>query len=71
MTTPSDVPIRDEPIRVGQFLKLANLAEDGGHARELLESGLVTVNGEPEYRRGAQLRRGDVVAVDGRSVRPV
>ena len=69
-STPADVPIRDEPIRIGQFLKLANLAEDGGHARELLESGLVTVNGEPEYRRGAQLRRGDVVAVDGRSVRP-
>ncbi|OSY42535.1 ribosome-associated protein [Pseudonocardia autotrophica] len=65
------MPIRDEPIRIGQFLKLANLAEDGGHARELLESGQVTVNGEPEYRRGAQLRRGDVVAVDGRSVRPV
>lgn len=70
MTTPQDVPIRDEPIRIGQFLKLANLADDGGHARELLEAGMVTVNGEPEYRRGAQLHRGDVVAVGGALARP-
>lgn len=70
MSTPQDVPISAEPIRIGQFLKLANLAEDGVHARELLESGVVTVNGDVEHRRGAQLRRGDVVAVDGTRVRP-
>ncbi|ALE85102.1 RNA-binding S4 domain-containing protein [Pseudonocardia sp. HH130629-09] len=67
---PEDVPIREEPIRIGQFLKLAGLAEDGADAREILEAGEVTVNGMPEHRRGAQLRRGDVVAVAGRSVRP-
>jgi ribosome-associated protein len=66
-----DVPISAEPIRLGQFLKLAGLAEDGGHAKELLEAGEVTVNGRTEDRRGAQLRSGDVVAVDGRSARPV
>ena len=65
-----DVPIDAEPIRIGQFLKLAGLAEDGGHARELLESGDVLVNGRPENRRGAQLRRGDVVAVGGTRARP-
>ena len=66
----SDVPIDAEPIRIGQFLKLAGLAEDGGHARELLEAGEVSLNGRPEHRRGAQLRRGDVVAVAGARVRP-
>lgn len=70
MTTPQDVPIAHEPIRIGQFLKLANLAEDGGHARELLESGEVLVNGAVEHRRGAQLHRGDVVTVGGATVRP-
>ncbi len=54
----------DEPIRLGQFLKLVSLAESGGHARALLEDGAVTVNGEPETRRGRQLRPGDVVEVD-------
>jgi ribosome-associated protein len=65
-----DVPIREEPIRLGQFLKLAGLAEDGVHARELVEAGEVEVDGRPETRRGAQLRRGQVVAVGDRRARP-
>jgi ribosome-associated protein len=66
-----DVPISTEPIRLGQFLKLAGLAEDGVHARELVEAGEVQVDGRPETRRGAQLRRGQVVAVGERRARPV
>jgi len=66
-----DVLLAAEPIRLGQFLKLAGLAEDGGHARELIEAAEVQVNGRVETRRGAQLRAGDVVAVQGRRARPV
>lgn len=65
------VPIGAEPIRLGQFLKLAGMAEHGGHAKALLEAGEVTVNGRPEDRRGAQLRAGDVVAVGDERARPV
>jgi len=60
----SSVPISDDVIRLGQFLKLAGLADSGAQARELLEDGAVTVNGEDEARRGRQLHRGDVVVVD-------
>ena len=35
MTT--DVPIRDDSIRLGQFLKLAGLADNGAHARDLVD----------------------------------
>ncbi|GAA1843512.1 RNA-binding S4 domain-containing protein [Pseudonocardia ailaonensis] len=65
-----DVPIATEPIRLGQFLKLAGLAEDGVHARELVEAGEVLVDGRTETRRGAQLRRGQVVAVGEQRARP-
>jgi ribosome-associated protein len=65
------VEISAEPIRLGQFLKLAGMAEDGGQAKGLLEDGEVTVNGRPETRRGAQLRAGDVVAVGDQRARPV
>jgi ribosome-associated protein len=58
-----DVEIRGEMIRLGQLLKLAGIAESGGEARELLLADRVTVNGEPEARRGRQLHRGDVIAV--------
>jgi ribosome-associated protein len=57
------VPIADDMIRLGQFLKLAGLAEDGSHAKELIDADEVTVNGRLETRRGAQLHHGDVVAV--------
>ncbi|HET8559874.1 MAG TPA: RNA-binding S4 domain-containing protein [Marmoricola sp.] len=55
------VPIRDESIRLGQFLKLADLVDSGSDAKALLADGLVTVNGEQETRRGRQLAKGDVV----------
>jgi ribosome-associated protein len=64
-----EVGISGTPIRLGQFLKLAGLADDGGQARALLEAGEVIVNGRPESRRGAQLRAGDVVAVGDRRAR--
>ncbi|MFP5334023.1 MAG: RNA-binding S4 domain-containing protein [Actinomycetes bacterium] len=60
-----EVPIRDDSIRLGQLVKLAGLVDSGGDARDLLAAGLVRVNGEPEDRRGRQVRRGDVVSVEG------
>jgi ribosome-associated protein len=64
-----DVGIRDESIRLGQLLKLAGLIDTGSDAKVLLDDGAVTVNGEVEHRRGRQLRIGDVVVLDGESVR--
>lgn len=66
---PRDVAIQESMIRLGQLLKLAGLAESGGAARELVTEGFVRVNGEVETRRGRQLHRGDLVAVDGETVR--
>ena len=51
-------------IRLGQFLKLAGLVEDGAQARIAIQSGDVTVNGAIETRRGHHLADGDVVVVD-------
>jgi ribosome-associated protein len=65
------VLVSEVPIRLGQFLKLAGLVEDGGQAKALLEAGGITVNGRAEGRRGAQLRAGDVVAVGDQRVRVV
>ena len=61
--SPTIVPIRDDSIRLGQFLKLADLIDNGSDVKPLMVSGAVTVNGEVETRRGRQLVRGDVVAL--------
>jgi ribosome-associated protein len=66
-----EVTIADETIRLGQFLKLAGLADAGSDAKALVESGAVTVNGRVDTRRGRQLRAGDVVACGGRKARVV
>ena len=61
------VPLRpgEDSIRLGQLLKLADLVESGAEVKDVLVSGAVRVNGEPEERRGRQLRRGDIVTVEG------
>lgn len=51
-------------IRLGQFLKLAGLAESGSSARDLIQDGDVLVNGEVELRRGRHLQDGDTVTID-------
>ncbi len=56
------VPVRGT-IRLGQFLKLSGLVEDGAHARILIQEGDVEVNGQVEVRRGKQLTPGDEVTV--------
>ncbi|NVM94688.1 RNA-binding S4 domain-containing protein [Arthrobacter wenxiniae] len=65
----TDIPIRDDMIRLGQLLKLASLVGDGVEAADLIKNGLVLVNGEIDERRGRQLHDGDTVTVGGETVR--
>jgi ribosome-associated protein len=58
-----EVQITGDTIRLGQLLKLAGLVGSGSEAKDLLASEQVLVNGEPEARRGRQLRAGDTVRV--------
>jgi ribosome-associated protein len=64
-----EVVVSSGAIRLGQFLKLADVVDVGSDARSLLEGGEVRVNGEAEDRRGRQLVRGDIVAVGDTELR--
>ena len=55
------VTITTEFIRLQDILKLCNLVETGGEAKERIQGGEAMVNGEVCTQRGKKLRPGDVV----------
>jgi len=57
------ITIRGDSIRLGQLLKLAGVIDSGSQAKALLAQAPALVNGQPETRRGRQLRNGDSVLV--------
>jgi ribosome-associated protein len=61
------IEIKDEFIKLGQALKLANLVESGIDAKFAIQDGLVKVNGQVEYQRGKKLHNGDRFEFEGNS----
>ena len=59
------VPITTEYIKLESFLKLADAAQSGGMAKNFIQNGEVSVNGETCLMRGKKLRDGDKVRFDG------
>lgn len=59
------IAIHTEFIRLGDLLKFANWVETGGAAKELIQAGYVSVNGEVCTQRGRKCRPGDLIEADG------
>ena len=59
------VSITTEFIKLESFLKLANAVASGGMAKNFIQNGEVTVNGEACLMRGKKLVDGDKVCFDG------
>jgi len=66
MMKPTAVTIERLPIRLGQFLKSANLVQDGLEAKIRIQQGEVLLNGKVETQRGKQLQHNDIVTFDAR-----
>ena len=63
-----EIRIRDEFIKLGQALKLADLVSDGVEAKYVINDGLVKVNGEVDSR-GRKVYGGDVISYNGQDVK--
>ena len=59
----------DEFIRLGQLLKAVGAVDSGVEAKEAIQEGDVSVNGEKETRRGRKLYAGDAGSYDGREIK--
>lgn len=60
-----EVKITTEFIKLEGLLKFSGVAETGGEAKNIIQAGDVSVNGEVCTMRGKKLRPGDVVALEG------
>lgn len=60
--------LKTEYIELIKLLKLLRLVESGGMAKIVVEDGLVSLNGETEYRKRAKLREGDQVEFEGQTI---
>jgi ribosome-associated protein len=65
---PQPVVVRAVPIELCQFLKFGGLTGTGGEAKQVISSGLVTLNGTVETQKRKQLLAGDTVAYDGKII---
>ena len=63
------IKLREEFIKLGQALKAAGLVESGVEAKEVIQDGLVKINGEVDTRRGKKLYDGDIVSFDGTDIK--
>ena len=66
-----EIKIRDEFIKLGQALKLADLVSDGVEAKYVISDGLVKVNGDVDTRRGRKVYDGDIISYNGQEVKVV
>ena len=63
------IVLRDEFIKLGQALKAAGFVDSGVEAKEVIQEGLVLVNGEVDTRRGRKLYDGDIVVFDAEEIK--
>lgn len=62
------IQITTEFIRLDALLKLAGLCETGGHAKQLILGGEVTVDGEVCLQRGRKIRSGMCVQIGAEQI---
>ncbi len=60
--------LEGEYIELNQLLKLAGLCNSGGQGKQMVAEGLVRVDGQPESRKTAKIRRGQRVECQGRLI---
>lgn len=63
--------IDTEYIELIKLLKVLGIAENGGHAKAIVDAGEVKYNGEVDLRKRLKVRKGDVVEVGSELIKVV
>ncbi len=54
-------------ITLGQLLKLTDWISSGGEAKSAVKTLKITINGEPDDRRGRKIYPGDTVVIEDKT----
>lgn len=57
-----------EYIQLNDLLKITGLCGSGGQAKQLIDQGLVKVDGQLETRKRCKVRKGQVVEFEGQAI---
>jgi ribosome-associated protein len=71
MSKTVEFELTGEFIPLDALLKTTGLASSGGEAKSMVAAGLVQVDGQLESRKRFKIRVGQVVSVEGASIRVV
>lgn len=55
-------------ITLINLLKIKQLAQTGGHAKLIVDQGLVHVNGKIETQKRKKLKSGDLIKIENKSI---
>ncbi len=61
--------LTSEFVEVNQLLKLVGLVDSGGAGKNMVASGVVSVDGKRELRKTAKIRSGQTVSVGDLQIR--
>lgn len=64
-----DVEITKEPIELYKILKFEGLTSSGGEAKQVIDEGLVLVNGKVETRKRKKIVSGDIIEFASEKIR--
>lgn len=65
------VVLRSQPVELYKILKFEGLASSGAEAKQLIDEGLVLVNGEAEFRRRRKIVGNDWIQFEGQQYRMI
>jgi len=57
--------LKDDYIELYKLIKIMDLVDSGGHAKMLIEEGLIKRNGEVELRKRAKILAGEKIEING------
>ena len=60
----NEIEVTTDYIKLDQFLKLAGVAQTGGHAKIIISEGQVKVNDVVAFERGKKIRKNDIVEIE-------